>query len=109
MALLTVAWIEGRKGTLTWIAGASFCASSATCGCASSSTSNGTWTVPSCTDSTCAHLSALLLQPAGALLLPLPTEHGPCLLVRIRLVRHGLNRSLKLKPTYGLRQNGLSQ
>merc|ERR1719254_106085 len=35
-----------------------------------------------------AHLAALLLQAAGALLLPLPAEHGPRLLVRVGFVRH---------------------
>ncbi len=36
-----------------------------------------------------AHLAALLLQAAGALLLPLPAELGPSLLVGVGLVRHG--------------------
>ncbi|CAK0798058.1 unnamed protein product, partial [Prorocentrum cordatum] len=39
-----------------------------------------------------AHLAALLLQAAGALLLPLPPEHRPGLLVRVRLVSHGRGR-----------------
>merc|ERR1712127_741530 len=35
------------------------------------------------------HLTALLLQTASALLLPLPSKHRPRLLVRIGFVRHG--------------------
>ena len=36
-----------------------------------------------------AHLAALLLQAASALLLPLPAELGASLLVGVGLVRHG--------------------
>ena len=36
-----------------------------------------------------AHLAALLLQAASALLLPLPAKLGPGLLVGVGLVRHG--------------------
>ena len=35
------------------------------------------------------HLAALALKAPGPLLLPLPPELGPRLLVRVRLVRHG--------------------
>ena len=35
------------------------------------------------------HLAALLLETAGALLLPLPPKHRARLLVGVRLVRHG--------------------
>ena len=41
-----------------------------------------------------AHLAPLALQAAGPLLLPLPPELGPRLLVRVRLVRHA-GRSLR--------------
>ena len=46
------------------------------------------------------HLTTLLLQATSALLLPLPAEHGPGLLVRIGLVRHGVScpRRSRLEP-----------
>ena len=49
------------------------------------------------------HLAALLLQTASALLLPLPTEHGSGLLVRIRFMRHDDYRTT---CSFGLSQNG---
>ena len=55
-----------------------------------------------------AHLAPLALQAAGPLLLPLPPELGPRLLVRVRLVRHA-GRSLLRESRSCERLGGLAR